>query len=353
MRHSREAVADDALLLRAAGRLWSAGVALDWNAMRGDTPRRRVTLPTYPFERQRHWIEAPADAGRPSSGAARLEKRGDLADWFYLPSWKRALMPASLPAATDGAWLIVADAGGLATRLAERLTGGGAAVEVVAPGADAAARLSEMAGTSRAPRWIISLRDVTQLGAEPAYAELMALLKTLAGAVLPTGARLTIVANGLQVFAGEQPLQPAKAMLRGPIRVLPREVHGFAARIVDIVLPATGAQSDGLAERLLAEARADEGFQFVALRGRDRWVQTLVPERLGPAVRPTLRERGVYLISGGLGGIGLVLAAELAKRVHARLVLFGRAAPGAQAQARIDQFNAAGAEVLTATVDVD
>ena len=197
------------------------------------------------------------------------------------------------------------------------------------------------------------MRDVTQLGAEPAYAELMALLKTLAGAVMPTGARLTIVANGLQVFAGEQPLQPAKAMLRGPTRVLPREVHGFAARIVDIVLPATEAQSDGLAERLLAEARADEGFQFVALRGRDRWVQTLVPERIGPAARPTLRERGVYLISGGLGGIGLVLAAELAKRVHARLVLFGRAAPGAQAQARIDQFNAAGAEVLTATVDVD
>ncbi len=352
VRHSREAVADEALLLRAAGRLWSAGVALDWNAMRGDTPRRRVTLPTYPFERQRHWIEAPADAGRPSSGAARSEKRGDLADWFYLPSWKRALMPASLPAETDGAWLIVADAGGLATRLAERLTGGGAAVEVVAPGADAAARLSEMAGTSRAPRWIISLRDVTQLGAEPAYAELMALLKTLAGAVMPSGARLTIVANGLQAFAGEQPLQPAKAMLRGPIRVLPREVHGFAARIVDVVLPAPGAQSDGLAERLLAEARADEGFQFVALRGRDRWVQTLVPERLGPAARLPLRERGVYLISGGLGGIGLVLAAELAKRVHARLVLFGRAAPGAQAQARIDQFNAAGAEVLTATVDV-
>lgn len=47
-------------LLAAAGRLWSHGIEIDWQAMRGG-PRRRVPLPTYPFRRNRHWID-PAHA---------------------------------------------------------------------------------------------------------------------------------------------------------------------------------------------------------------------------------------------------------------------------------------------------
>jgi acyl transferase domain-containing protein len=43
--------------LSAVGQLWLAGVEIDWRALQGEKPRRRVPLPTYPFERKRHWIE--------------------------------------------------------------------------------------------------------------------------------------------------------------------------------------------------------------------------------------------------------------------------------------------------------
>ena len=53
---------DRATLLKACGRLWLAGVNLDWTALAGDERRLRVALPTYPFERKRHWVEpAPHD----------------------------------------------------------------------------------------------------------------------------------------------------------------------------------------------------------------------------------------------------------------------------------------------------
>jgi acyl carrier protein len=55
-------------LLEAAGRLWIHGAALDWQAFHGHKRRRRVSLPTYAFERRRHWIDAlppAADAGVP------------------------------------------------------------------------------------------------------------------------------------------------------------------------------------------------------------------------------------------------------------------------------------------------
>ncbi len=60
LRHPREQVADTRFLLASLGKLWAAGVDVDWAAYRGDERRRRVGLPTYPFERHRYWIEAPA-----------------------------------------------------------------------------------------------------------------------------------------------------------------------------------------------------------------------------------------------------------------------------------------------------
>ena len=48
---------DDIALQTAVGKLWLAGVSLDWDAIHAPEPRRRVALPTYPFERKRFWIE--------------------------------------------------------------------------------------------------------------------------------------------------------------------------------------------------------------------------------------------------------------------------------------------------------
>lgn len=45
-------------LTASLGALWSRGVSVDWNAYYANEPRRRVSLPTYPFERKRYWVEA-------------------------------------------------------------------------------------------------------------------------------------------------------------------------------------------------------------------------------------------------------------------------------------------------------
>jgi acyl transferase domain-containing protein/glutamate-1-semialdehyde aminotransferase len=46
-------------MLEAAGRIWSAGGSVDWAGFHGNEVRYRVPLPTYPFERQRYWIDTP------------------------------------------------------------------------------------------------------------------------------------------------------------------------------------------------------------------------------------------------------------------------------------------------------
>ncbi|MFI0980548.1 beta-ketoacyl synthase N-terminal-like domain-containing protein [Streptomyces sp. NPDC021093] len=68
--------------LSQLGRLWSAGVGVDLGLANGADGFRRVPLPTYPFDRKRHWIEAPGTArapgpegnGSPTQSAVRSEE---------------------------------------------------------------------------------------------------------------------------------------------------------------------------------------------------------------------------------------------------------------------------------------
>jgi acyl transferase domain-containing protein len=75
MRHPQGRQSDEAMLLEAAGRLWMAGVKVDWKGLFSGEARRRVPLPTYPFERRRYWIaprtllRVPAEEGDAGAGS--------------------------------------------------------------------------------------------------------------------------------------------------------------------------------------------------------------------------------------------------------------------------------------------
>jgi acyl transferase domain-containing protein len=57
LRNSCDRQSDVAFLLNTLGQLWLAGVQINWQGFYADERRHRVPLPTYPFERQRYWIE--------------------------------------------------------------------------------------------------------------------------------------------------------------------------------------------------------------------------------------------------------------------------------------------------------
>jgi acyl transferase domain-containing protein/thioesterase domain-containing protein len=139
---------------------------------------------------------------------------------------------------------------------------------------------------------------------------------------------LAVVSSGLQQIAGETRVQVVKATMHGPCRVIPREFPNMTSRSIDVQPTSPGTwQRERLVRQLLAELRANPDDGIVAYRAADRWVQRCEPLTLpsrGPVV--PLRRGGVYLITGGLGGIGLVFAEYLARTVQANLVLVGRTA---------------------------
>ena len=399
MRHPKEEGSDVAVLFGALARLWVAQVDLDPSLLYAGEVRRRVPLPTYPFEPLRYWISP--DKETPNRGVLKtpLRKRPDVGDWFYTPSWHRAPAP-STEVAASGPWLVIGDRGSLGDLLISRLRQAGGTVVTVSRG-----RRFETKGTggyaldpSRKSDWDalgaalrlrgISPKHVVHLGvldgserAKPTaalqktvgqdYAGLLFLLQLLAPESEPL--RLTVVTRGVHTISNEQKFSaPEGALLHGACRVIPREFPSVHALSIDIDSPRRNSAGERrLVDQLVQELLATTQEDTLALRGGQRWVRRFVPLRLESASPSRwMRRQGVYLITGGLGGIGLALAEHLARFAQARLVLVGRTPLPLQASwedwlathpdedptsvkiRKLQALRALGAEVMTASADV-
>ncbi len=375
LRHPKQSEPDAAFLLHALGRFWLAGGEVDWAGFWAGEHRRRLSLPSYPFDRRRYWVD-PLPADRPAGRSARplarptlpsgrrAGRRDDPAEWFYVPVWKqwkqsRLPVPAApaVPPETPETWLVFLDRCGLGEALAERLEASGRGVVrvaagetwwrgpagfTVAPGsrADYDALLDAL---GRPPTHVLHLWNVTAGAAGAAgaieaaavadvdaaldrgYYSLVFLAQALGRASVTDPIAITVVSNGLCEVSGEEPLEPLKATLLGPVTVIPREYPNLSCRSVDVTLGGPGALRRTAGQILAEAARAPEPTT-IAFRGGLRWVREYEPLPLPAGAPPRLRQGGVCLITGGMGGIGLELAEALAREARARLVLVGRSA---------------------------
>jgi phthiocerol/phenolphthiocerol synthesis type-I polyketide synthase E len=77
IRHPDDQADDVEVLLGALGRAWAAGAQIDWPAVHGGDERRRVPVPTYPFERKRFWIDRAPQPGYTPPAAVTPADEGD------------------------------------------------------------------------------------------------------------------------------------------------------------------------------------------------------------------------------------------------------------------------------------
>src|SRR5207247_5389750 len=116
LRHHYENQSDVEVLWGSIARLWLSGAEIKWEKLPPATPRRKVPLPTYPFERKNYWMEAVRAPDRPSAKEGLIHKNPDISKWFYVPSWKRTLtrqVGISELSKTSGRWLVFAQENGV------------------------------------------------------------------------------------------------------------------------------------------------------------------------------------------------------------------------------------------------
>ncbi|MFT4191881.1 MAG: SDR family NAD(P)-dependent oxidoreductase [Comamonas sp.] len=388
--HPDRQQANAAQFERCRAQLWVAGIEVG-KAGTVDAAtagaRRRLPLPTYPFERQSYWVAASEGAAVP--GPASPAGPRSPADWLYVPGWKRTEATAGPRPADagitgmDGCVLVLGDATALSAALVERLQAQGRCVVWVERG-PGLARLDDRRWTVRlgersdaeallravriehGPVAAISyLWTVDPEGAMPSPDEalersfhgLLAWVQALGDLGAVDGqpvVSITVVANQLEDVGGTDVLHPHKAVLHGLCKVAPQEYPNLSCRVIDIgavgMVDAAGAGR--AASQIAAEMSGPVQGQTVAYRGRQRWLKVYEPVHRAPPDVPVLRRHGVYLVTGGLGGIGMELARHLAAQWQARLLLAGRNPLSERGERQVSELEGLGAQVAVLQCDV-
>jgi phthiocerol/phenolphthiocerol synthesis type-I polyketide synthase E len=383
-RDGSSAASEPSSFLEAVGHLWATGVAIDWSGLYRNERPRRLPLPTYPFERRRFWIEAVKRSSA-TDQAPVLARKSNISDWFYEPSWKRskAVQPARLT--RDGSWLVFVGERGEGTRIVERLESDGRPVVTVSAGEryerlsksrysirpavreDYHTLMQDLRGHNLWPNRVLHCWNLYPLGSalsvetfrlaqDRGFYSLLFLSQAVGGSTSAEPTSIFILTTGLHDVTGEETLRPELAPIIGVCRVIPQEYVNLSCRVVDLEASKNGEEvlTRSVIARLLGEQAIRPDEPIVAYRGAHRWIPSFEPAKLDHSdERPALlRTQGVYLITGGLGGVGLQLADYLVKTAKARLVLIGRSKPTDGQWQRLKMLEQMGGEILTVQADV-
>jgi acyl transferase domain-containing protein len=361
LRHDYENEPDPEFILNSVGKLWVAGIEIDWEKFDSRPERRKISLPAYPFERQRYWIES--SAGQSSTVAAnnKATRKTDLSDWFYVPTWERTVFAADFPAdARETSWLIIGEQSEFASRFVSILKQRGADVSCAFFGKSFASHSSgtyeicadclddylQLFGNLKAALKknlnIVHLGPLStgikspDIGYNSAsqnfgFYSLLNLAKAIGEQKISTKIRIGVVTCQIHEVTGEEKLNPVMATVLGPCGVMPKEYPNIVSFSVDLQSALLSVQNpDEIIAQVLAEFRQPAKGAVIAYRGKHRWqrsfhainVPALPAQTAAEEIRAQgLRPQGVYLITGGTGGIGLAIAKYLAQTCQARLVL--------------------------------
>lgn len=404
-------------ILTSLGELYKLGFNVDWVGFDRDYPhRRKVPLPTYPFQRERFWIDAGQPASLPGQAIAEPDpstqtpllnwlSQGDhnhvlqllersttfsadekallpklieqlvrenqqqaatltaIQDWCYQLEWQPQPSLSKPTAIAVGQWLILAapeqiNAHTLGTPLVQQLEAQGQTCHWL-PVSDDRAEFEKALQTVDGPLTGIvylsdsaaapSLESTTLNGAFQSCSRLLALTQVLsaiaANSSINLGTpRLWVVTEEATTFLASS-TGLAQSSLWGLGKVIGLEYPEFWGGMVD----ADDQSIPALTTHLLGQSGEDQ----LVLRKGQRYVARLVDTPLPAASTEVMVQAdATYLITGGLGALGLTLARWLVQQGAQYLVLLGRRSPSAEAQATIEELQQAGATVTPLQADV-
>jgi iturin family lipopeptide synthetase A len=353
---------DMQLTRQSLGQLWLAGISVQWNQLYKDERCQRISLPTYPFERQRHWVELRQERYQPSIHSLTPPSYRKASDYFYVPSWKQSYRSNFAAAIRQNApqdcVLVFIDSGWLNDQIMPQLRQRFKRIIRVQAGEgfrelseshfvvnpqqlnDYQALINKISAHQWLPQFIMHFWSVTPDVSEPevgyyhqrvvadSLASLYCFVQSFKEQQNNAELQIVVVSNHIQDVTGEEQLATEKAAILGACGSIPQIYPGIVCRSVDIVISETRIIQE-LINQLCNELIAPLSESVVAYRGRYRWLQTLEPVSLGVMadLPPRLREGQVYLITGDVGYIGFNLINYLLSVVRVKVALISDKLP--------------------------
>lgn len=339
--------------LSALGLLWQHGFSIDWQAYYEHHTPRLIPLPTYPFQRQNYWIEPDLKTAYVNEEQVKRYKPS----WFQEPAYLKPipLLSATLSAHT---WVIFSDDSALSHHLINLLEQNKAEPIVVRLGKknrqdkerhfyinpqirnDYQDLFKKLKGNLKNPIFLHLYSYSNRTNNFPSQKSLDQQLKRSFYSVLylfqgflaelgnKMPLQLGVITSGKKRVIGTEQIHPINATLNSACRVMMQEQPQFKAKLFDLNPLEKPQTNSNLLKTLINTCLNepwDENNLLAFFRNGYRWYLQFTP--VLPQKEPTqrLKNKGIYVVTGGLGGIALSLCEAILKEVsHPTLILMSR-----------------------------
>jgi len=340
---------------------WLRGVNVDWRLLWQSSAPQRLPLPTYPFERQRFWVDPSsangglAAAAEPNA-ASYYAKQSDMSDWFYMQSWKQTPLPLQQASAKIKRRLVFEDPYRIARTLTERWREMGDTVVAVSSGSEFARHgdrsyvlnPADAAGYRRLLREL-QLADllpdviVFAWGLEPATTSLIDaqfnmlvdtqrktlftlvhLVQALAELNITRPMHIAAVTNHAFDVIGNETANLSGSTVSAISMVIQQEYNYLHTRTIDVAIPEPGTEAyRQLTDLLLQEIDHETSQRVCAYRGNKRYERSYEHLRIEAHAQRhnAVRQDGVYLIYSGLEGVGYTISEHIARDLGAQVLI--------------------------------
>lgn len=343
----------------ALGQAWAHGLITSWSNYYDSEKRLRLSMPGYPFQRERYTAIGLNNPSTEKIPIVPVVANKNVEQWFSMPVWKRTPPLEIFACASDKEqeeyWIIFSDKYTIGAEIINQLLRQNKKTInimigddfkkmdecnfIINPGKENHYNLlfEELDYIGKSSLKIIYLWSISELVEDnldhdnidneeilnfysPLFIEQILIKRNLLKNLC-----FTLVTNGLFDVTGENVLCPQKALIIGPCKVFAQEYPMVTmCRCIDIIFTKNRIDIKNIAERLILDTSHSTNESVIAYRNQYRWAQVFEPTILSGSTDTSslsLRKNGVYLITGGLGGLGLVVASFLKDMVQAKLVL--------------------------------
>lgn len=332
--------------LSTLAELWLQGVKIDWHSFNQHRRGSRVSLPTYPFQRQRYWI-APS-----TTQTQNFAQKLPYNQWFYEPSWKRTHLLDTLDGlalTSPSIWVILSDPSDLSEALHSYLSKNNHIVFtanrnnrfIQHSNYDYGIDLANKEHYQSFIQAILTHKQADDLKDQTLYIinlfpctrenevknsitscfySVLFLTQSLIEQNYTQPVHMVLTATDLFSPLGEV-IEPVKAILIGPGRIIPLEHKHIKIKVIDI-----GEQQNALVPSIVSDALIiNNQDNILAYRKNYRWVQCYTQMNLSKNKRMPLQDNGLFVLTGGLGGIALTLVEYITQQTrNPKFVLLSR-----------------------------
>lgn len=354
LRHPLEKKPDSTHLTNAIGELWLFGVDINWKSYYKTEQRNKISLPTYSFNRISYWFDKDLSEIQSNLSTHQFTKKQlDISKWFYTPTWYQSYrLQMGSGKKKDKTWLFFSDikyAKGIVQALEADLQNviqvkvgtqfkklrsnlyeinpesindynllfGDLKKQNAIP--DCIANLWSISDPKHYRPCIDTLNDNLNVN----LFSILLVAKAIGHHNITQNIEFKYISNNVYCVKKNEKCIPEKATSLGAMKIIPLEYKNIRCCSIDFSWEEPTSEITHL---LLEELKSDISDIVVSYRNKQRWAldykEYYLPENL--IYENYLKEKGTYIILGGFGGMGLIIANFLATEFKANIIIVGR-----------------------------